>query len=115
MLRQLFTKPPVLFPLAALFHLVITLSAVVSLCPTPFTQIDWLRPLGMLLFTLLSFGLCLMRKMIAIAYVVLSLAGVGLLYTTLPDTALHLLGMAFFPFNLILSFFILLFFKRFGK
>lgn len=111
--KQFITKPPVLFPLAALFHIIITISAIVSLYGIPLTQRDWLRPLSMILFTICSVGLCSMRKWTAIIYVVLSIACLALIYFTPLDTPQHIFGDGFFPFNLILSLFILLLFKRF--
>jgi hypothetical protein len=111
--KQFFTKPPILFPLAALFHIIISLSAIVSLYPTPITQIDWARPIGMLIFSLSSITLCSMRKWSAIGYVSISIVSFALIYFSKPDTIGHFLGDSFLPFNLILSFFILLLFKKF--
>lgn len=111
--KRIISKPPILFPLAALFHIIITISAIVSLYSIPLSQRDWLRPFAMILFTLLAAGLCLMRKWIAIVYVAFSICSLAMLYYTPADTPMQIFGSGFFPFNLILSFFILLFFKRF--
>lgn len=111
--KKLLTKPPILFPLAALFHIIISLSAIITLYPTPLGQRDWLRPLGMVAFTVLSVLLCTMRKWTAMAYVALSILSLALLYFSKVDSPEFIFGNSFFPFNIILSFFILLLFKRF--
>jgi len=110
---KLINKPPILFPLAALFHIIITCTAIYSLYPTPLNQRDWLRPLGMMLFSLLAVCLCLMRKWSAIAYVSFSVVSLLVYYYSPIDTPQHIFSDSFFPFSMILSFFILLFFKRF--
>lgn len=112
-IKKLLTKPPILFPLAALFHIIISISAIITLYPTPFSQRDWLRPLGMIVFSILSIFLCTMHKWSAISYVALSIISLALLYFCKGDSPEFIFGNSFFPFNLILSFFILLLFKRF--
>jgi hypothetical protein len=115
LIKNLITKPPILFPLAALFHLIFTLYAIASLYPTPLTQRDWLRPLAMLIFTVMSIGLCSMKKWIAISYVSLSIICLAFIYTAPFDSPLWIFGDSFFPFNVMLSFFILLLFKKFTQ
>lgn len=112
-LKQFISKPPVLFPLAALFHIIITISAIVSLYGINPGQRDWLRPLSMAIFTVFSLLLCTMRKWTAIAYVLLSIVCLALFYFSPADSPSHIFGNGFFPFNLIISLFILLLFKRF--
>ena len=111
--KRLITKPPILFPLAALFHIVICLSAIVSLYPTELSQKEWARPGGMLLFSILSVFLCGMKKWAAIAYVLMSMLSLAIIYLHPNLSALLLFADSIFPFNVILSFFILLLFKRF--
>lgn len=111
--KQIISKPPILFPLAALFHIIFTALAITTLYPVPLSETEWLRPLAMLLFTFLSVGLCLMKKFIAILYVLLSITCLALYYYFPVYNAMHIFGISFFPFNLILSLFILLYFKRF--
>lgn len=111
--KQFISKPPILFPLAALFHIIISLSAIITLYPTPLSQRDWLRPLGMVIFSALSVWLCTMRKRSAMAYVSFSIISLGIIYLTQRDSPEFIFGNSFFPFNIILSFFILLLFKRF--
>ena len=111
--KKLINRPPVLFPLAALFHVLITVAAIISLYPIPLNQRDWLRPLALLLFAVLSVALCFMRKWAAMSYTGLSILCLAMLYFGGEDTPAQIFGRAAFPFNLILSFFILLLFKRF--
>ncbi|GAA4449240.1 hypothetical protein [Rurimicrobium arvi] len=112
-LKTFFTKPPILFPLAALFHLVLFIAAVVTLYPTPLSQRDWLAPLASLSFTIAAFLICTMRKWTAMSYVGLSIACLALMYFGGYDSPARIFGQALFPLNLILSFFILLLYKRF--
>ncbi|MCC6186691.1 MAG: hypothetical protein IT256_06020 [Chitinophagaceae bacterium] len=110
----MFTKPPIIFPLVALFHLLMTLSAVYTLYPTPLQQIDWARPISLLVFTILAFSLCFLKKWAAIGYIILSMTCLGLLYNYPNDDSIaNIVGKSNFPLSLIFSLFILLLYKKF--
>lgn len=113
-IKQFFSKPPILFPLAALFHLVLSVLSIAILWPAPLSQPEWLAPLANLLFTGAAFFLCSMRKVAALLYVGLSMLCLALMYFSDADSAARIFAQALFPLNLILSFFILLLYKRFA-
>jgi hypothetical protein len=112
-LKRIISKPPILFPWAALFQIVITIAAVVTLYPTPLGQQDWLRPLCMALFSVIWLFVCDMRKWAAMSYIVFTMLCLGLHYFTKMDTPERIFSDAFFPFDMVLSFFILLYYKKF--
>lgn len=110
----MFSKPPILFPLVALFHLFMCLSAIYTLYPTSIAQIDWARPLGLLVFTIMALGMCFLKKWAAIGYLVFSILCLGLLYKyPNDDSFVHILAKSNFPLNIIFSLFILLLYKKF--
>lgn len=112
-LQSFFSKPPILFPLAALFHLVLLLMSAAILWPTPLNQPEWLSPLAHTGFTVAAFALCSMRKWAALVYVALSMLCLAMMYLSAADSTVRIFAQALFPLNLILSFFVLLFYKRF--
>lgn len=112
-IKSFFSKPPILFPLAALFHLILLLLSAAILWPTPLSQPEWLAPLANLLFTASAFMVCSMRKLAALVYVGLSMLCLALMYFGAAESSARIFGQALFPLNLILSFFILLLYKRF--
>lgn len=112
-IQSFFSKSPILFPLAALFHLILLLLSVFMLWPTALNQPEWLAPLAHVLFALAACGLCSMRKWSALVYVGLSMLCLGMMYLSTADSTVRIFAQALFPLNLILSFFILLFYKRF--
>jgi hypothetical protein len=113
-LKQITTKPPIIFPLAALFQIIIAAYSIYSFLDIPFGQKDWLFPLSRTIFAILALAICGMRKWVALVYVALSLFSLVMIYWALPDSSLYIFAKGMFPFNLIISFFLLVQFKKFS-
>jgi hypothetical protein len=111
--RRIIRRQPVLFPIAALFLVLMTVIAAVTLYPTPLFQRDWLRPLSMLLFTITWLFVCDLRKWAATGFILLTMLALGLQYFSLPDSPGRIFASGLFPLDMILSIFILVYFKRF--
>lgn len=113
-LKDYSAKPPIIFPLAASFQCFITLDSILRLYPTPINQPEWLSPLSLLIHSILGLALLGMRKRTAIAYIVVTILAIGLSYLAESFKGLQIMGIAMFPFNVIVSFFILLYYKKFN-
>jgi hypothetical protein len=111
--RRLIRRQPVLFPIAALFLAAMTIIAAATLYPTPLFQRDWLRPLAMLLFTVIWFFAADMRKWAAMSFISLTMVCLGLQYFCPADSPGKIFSSGIFPLDMILSFFVLIYFKRF--
>jgi len=111
--KRIYKQPPILFPLAALFLIAMTLIAAVTLYPTPLLQRDWLRPLAMLLYSLCWLFVCDMKKWAAAGFIVMTVICLALQYFAPADSAGRIFASGLFPLDMVLSFFVLLYFKRF--
>ena len=111
--NRIIRRQPVLFPIAAGFLLLMTIIAAASLYPTPLLQRDWLRPLAMLLFSLVWLFVCDMRKWAATAFILLTMLSLALQYFSPADSPGRIFGSGMFPLDMILSVFVLVYFKRF--
>lgn len=111
--RRIIRRQPVLFPIAALFLLAMTLIAAITLYPTPLLQRDWLRPLAMLLFSLIWIFVCDFRKWAAMSFISLTMIALALQYFAAEDSPGKIFASGIFPLDMILSLFVLIYFKRF--
>lgn len=110
-LKRLWTKPPVIFPMVALFHLLITIHAFWTF--KDILSIDalaWAHPVCLLLYTIIWISLCDLKKWAAFAYVGLMCVNLCLHYFVPPAEGF---STALFPADLIFSFLVLIYFKRF--
>jgi hypothetical protein len=116
--RRLWTELPVLFPMVALFHVVIL---VVTL--TGFAQNGTLADaatagtcIELLLYTILWVLVCLKYRWAAIAYIVLTSVNLGLQYLTPAGSIWKSISDAMepghLPVDVLFCFFLLFYYKR---
>jgi len=110
---RIFKKPPILFPLAALFQVFMTLIAAWMLFPVSLKEPEWFGPLAMLLFSMIWLFVCDMRKWAAFAYLALTIACLLLQYFCPHYTSGWYFSMGMFPFDMIVGMFVLFYYKRF--
>ena len=72
-LSDIVRKPPILFPLVGLFHVLLLIWLIVSDKGVPFPGIVWLGPLWMLGYTVFWIAACDMRRWGALGYILLTL------------------------------------------
>ena len=115
LIRRFLTELPVLFPLVALAHVVWTGFTVYSFAQQEVldTFIGAGNCLEMLLYTALWIGICDRRRLAGIAYLVLAALNLCLQFFTPQHSEWRLVGDALFPFDLLMCFFILFYYKRF--
>lgn len=115
-LYRFFRRPPVLFPLIALFHLGLTISEAFNYIGNNDVYMAyWLIPAVLLLYTVFWSGATLYRKWAAVAYVLLTVANVSLHFFAPPSVYKQALGDILFipvPVNLVFAFLLLFFFRR---
>lgn len=113
---RLLRRPPVIFPLVALFLSALTaLEAYQWLGDPSVFRIYWFRPLILLAYTISWVGACLFKKWGAISFLALSVANVCLYLLTQDNIYKQAFGDILFspiPMNLFLSFLLLFYFKR---
>jgi hypothetical protein len=112
-IKRFWNTAPILFPFAALFHIVILISSIYTLYPTPITQIDWIRPLLIFVYTSLSIFICNLNKKAALAYIILTLLTLTVAVYSGFGSDWGKFAEALVPINLIISIFILVYYKKF--
>src|SRR5690242_18532794 len=70
--KRIFKKPPILFPLVALFHIAMLLFSIWNYSTEPFLSIAWVQPLWMLLYSLSWLFVCDMKRWAAYVYIALT-------------------------------------------
>lgn len=97
--------------MVALFHLLITIHAFWSFRDILGDDLmTWAHPIALLMYTIFWCFLCDLKKWAAFAYIGLMCINLGLHYFV---PAAEGFAQAFFPADLIFSFIILIYFKRF--
>jgi hypothetical protein len=117
LLVRYFTEMPIFFPLIGLFLLAITIFEGWSFIgDDSVSRIYWFRPAVMFLYFIFWSATCLARKWGAIAFIVLTILNVSF-HLFGPDmVAKRALGDLMFlpiPVNLLFSFLLLFFFRKF--
>ena len=110
-IKDLITKPPVVFPLVALFHFILLGMSLVSMIKAP-AFITELSALWMLGYTIAWLGATAMRKWGAILYILITTADVVTWYSATTASDKTLLTSNLFLISLIFSFFIILYYRK---
>lgn len=110
-LKDLITKPPVVFPLVALFHFILLGMSFISLVKVPAFTTE-LSALWMLGYTVAWLGATAMRKWGAILYVLITAADVVTWYGAKTAADKSILTSNLFLISLVFSFFIILYYRR---
>lgn len=110
---DLIKKPPILFPLVALFHVLAFAYSLWSVHDVPFPAIDWLQPLWMLCFTACWLAACDLRRWGALGYILFTTINIILRFAVKSPIEQDVLTNALFPADILFSFFIMFYFRRF--
>lgn len=62
-------KPPVVFPLVALFHIGLLVFSIINASTESLSSLIWLQPLWMLVYTVAWLFICDMKRWAAYAYI----------------------------------------------
>lgn len=113
-IEKYFKNVPVLLPLAALAHLFWTGFSFGKFLSdgTLFGFITGGTVLNQLLYTLLWLGVCLQKRWAGIAYIGVTAVNLCLQFLTPAGSQWKLVADALFPFDVLMCFFILFYYKR---
>lgn len=111
-LQRFIKKPPVLFPLVALFHIAMLAYSIYNYSDEPFPSKGWLQPLWMLCYTISWIFCCDMKRWAGLAYIGLTSLNLGLLYFAKSHHALQYYTGPFFPMDVVFTFFVMFYFRQ---
>jgi hypothetical protein len=106
-------KPPLLFPLVALFHLFMLIYSTWIVHTEPFPSIRYLQPLWLFAYTICWIFVCDMRRLAALGYIMVTILNIILLVTIKSRDMKELYTASLFPMDILFSFFVLFYYKRF--
>ena len=111
-INRIIKKPPVLFPLVALFHTGLLLYGVYEYSSEPLGKI-WVQPLWLLAYAIRWLFICDMKKWAAYAYI--SLTALNLILRFVLKTPMDIVYYtdALFPADILFTFFVFFYFRRF--
>lgn len=111
--KDMITKPPVVFPLVALFHIIMLLISIITMVqqPAATTEISCLWMLG---YTVFWVATTAMRKWGAMGYVLTTAANVVTWYAFQGQPSQQLAYVSnIFLIDIIFSFFVIIYYRRF--
>lgn len=113
--RRMWTGLPILFPLVALFHIALLGYNVFSFAQQGVldTAIAGGTCVELLLYTVLWIAVCDRWRWAAIGYIILTAANLLLQFLNHAGSTWRLVSDALFPFDVLMCFFLLFFYKRF--
>ncbi len=106
-------KPPVLFPLVGLFHVLWLVRTVYAMRQAPFGGIEWLQVLWMAAYTIFWIGVCDLRKWGALGYMGLAILNSILYYTLKSAYNKDMYTSLLFLLDGLFSLFVLYYYKLF--
>jgi hypothetical protein len=110
--KDIAEKPPLLFPLVVLFHLIMFLYTLWSVHDAPFPAMEWMQPLVTFVFLFFWVAACDLRKWGAFIYILITAADLLLLYVMkYPTYRYEITRLA--PEDAVFSFFLMFYYKRF--
>ncbi|WP_276133539.1 hypothetical protein [Polluticoccus soli] len=112
-IQRFIKKPPVLFPLVALFHIGLLLYSIYDYSSEPLSSPIWLQPIWLLAYAVSWLFICDMRKWAAYAYLGLTALNLILHFALKSPTDLAYFTDALFPVDILFSFFVLFYFRYF--
>lgn len=110
--KRIFRQLPVLFPLVALFHIVVlglALGAFRDVLSD--TAIRWTL-VGLALYAVLWLFICDLKKWAGTAYILLTALCIAVEFLLAKDGLWHEVTAYYFPVNALMSFFVLFYYKR---
>ncbi len=113
-IKRIISKPPLIFPWVALFHLFMLGFNIWVFREFPFPSIYWLGVLWIFLNTVFWIFLCDLRRWAAYGYIALTALNLILHFTLKSSTDIDIYTNILFPVDILFCFFILFYFKRFS-
>lgn len=103
-------KPPVVFPLVALFHIGLLVFSIYNASTEPLSSLIWLQPLWMLAYTITWLFICDMKRWAAYAYICVTTLSL-LLHFLIKEELYH---SSLFLIDAIFAMIVMAYIKRFS-
>ena len=110
---DLVRKPPMLFPLVALFHILMLLYIIWDDHEVPFSFLLWVQVFWMAAYTLFWLAACDLRKWGALGYFALTLISAAVYFAARNNKIDHYYVSNIFLIDGLFSFFLLFYYKKF--
>jgi hypothetical protein len=111
--KRIIRKPPVLFPLVALFHFIWLGYSIWNYSSEPFPSAAWIQPLWILAYAVSWLFVCDMKKWAALVYIGLTMLNLVLRFVLKSPTDLSNFTDTLFPIDVLFSFFLLFYYRQF--
>jgi hypothetical protein len=112
-IQRFIKKPPVLFPLVALFHIGWLLYSIYDYSSEPLYSPLWTQILWLIGYSVSWLFICDMKRWAAYAYVGLTALNLILRFVLKSPMDLVYFADALFPADILFSFFVLFYFRQF--
>lgn len=111
-LKRIFTKPPILFPLVALFHLMMLCYSIWNYKEFSFPSVYWLPSLWLLIYLISWLFICDLKRWAALLYIALTILNVLLHYILKYQSEVSIYTAPFFVIYILFSFFALFYYRK---
>lgn len=106
-------KPPILFPLVALFHIGLLIYYIADTLADPNGMLIWGQSVFMLLYTIFWLFCCDLRRWAALGYIAMTTLNLVLRFVLTDTMDLVYFTDTLFPVDILFTFFVMFYFKRF--
>lgn len=113
LITDMIKKPPVLFPLVGLFHVLWLLLSIWSFHAEPFPSLPWLQVLWQVGYAFFWLAASDLRKWGALGYIVLTLINATIYFAVINSKAPREYMSGMFLLDGLFSVFLLFYYKRF--
>jgi hypothetical protein len=112
--KTIWTKPPLVFPWVALFHVIMLCYGIWNYKEFPFPSEYWISPLWILLFTVCWLFVCRLKWWAALTYVGLTALAIILQFALEYRSEIDLYTPSFYLVYVLFCLFILAYYKKFS-
>lgn len=112
LLKNIISKPPMVFPWVAFFHLFMLAFTLWLNIENKTFVTNIFSFLWIVGFTFTWLGVCLLQKWAGFSYVLLTVANLALHYFLKSSTDIDLYTFNFYEVNILFSFFFLIYYRR---
>jgi hypothetical protein len=112
-IKRIWKKPPLLFPLIAVFHFIWLAYSIWNYNSEPFPSVAWVQPLWILAYAVSWLFTCDLKKWAALAYIGLATLNMSLRFILTSPTDLSNFTDTIFPIDVLFCFFLLFYFRKF--
>ena len=114
-IKRVWTKPPILFPLVALFHLLMLFYSIWNYREFPFPSESWISTAWILSYTICWIFICDLRHWALLTYIGLTALSVILQFTLKFRSEVDLYTPTFYIIYILFCVFLVFYYKKFRQ